>query len=101
VPRKRSAEPLAAPVNPGPLLVLHSRAVFLAADAAAALRLSASTFRREIRLGRLKICKRAGRYFVTGRQLLAWLEGGEVQPRRPAVCDNGREEANDREGGAR
>jgi hypothetical protein len=37
-----------------------------------------SSVRREIREGRLRVCKRCGRYYFLGEQLLAWLRGGEL-----------------------
>jgi hypothetical protein len=43
-----------------------------------ALGLTKTTLNRELRLGRLRVAKRAGRYFVVGRWLLEWLCAGEV-----------------------
>jgi hypothetical protein len=36
-----------------------------------------------VREGRLRIARRAGRYYILGRWLLEWLEGGELPPRQP------------------
>jgi hypothetical protein len=69
---------------PRPLLVIDPNAVILADDLRSMLRLKASTLRREIREGRLRVCKRAGRYFFLGQQVLAWLKGGELPVRCPA-----------------
>ena len=33
---------------------------------------------REVRLGRLRVSKRAGRYFVLGEWLLEWVTSGEL-----------------------
>jgi hypothetical protein len=44
----------------------------------AALGLPKSTLPREIRLGRLRVSKRAGRYFILGEWLMEWLRDGEV-----------------------
>jgi hypothetical protein len=44
-------------------------------------RLRKSTVRREVREGRLRIAKRAGRYYLLGKWVLQWLEEGEL-PRR-------------------
>jgi hypothetical protein len=42
-----------------------------------------STLPRELRLGRLRVSKRGGRYFVLGEWLLEWLRAGEVsRPRK-------------------
>jgi hypothetical protein len=37
-----------------------------------------STVRREVGEGRLRVSRRAGRYYVLGAWLREWLEGGEV-----------------------
>jgi hypothetical protein len=66
--------------------VIHRDAVYLLDSAQRALRLTRTTVRREIRLGRLRVSKRAGRYFILGRWLLEWLEGGEI--RRGGKCEN-------------
>ena len=50
--------------------------------ARAALGLTKTTLARELRLGRLRCAKRAGRYFVLGEWLLDWLRAGEVQRSR-------------------
>jgi hypothetical protein len=68
--------------------VLDPRAVYDLAGARAALRLNLTSLKREIRQGRLKVSKRCGRYFLTGHQLLAWLENGEL-PRRRSAETNG------------
>jgi hypothetical protein len=46
-------------------------------------RLHKSTIRREVREGRLRIARRAGRYYLLGEWILEWLREGEL-PRRPA-----------------
>jgi hypothetical protein len=38
---------------------------------------------REIRLGRLRVAKRAGKYMILGKWLLEWIEGGELSRRGP------------------
>ena len=43
-----------------------------------ALGLTKTTLNRELRLGRLRCAKRAGRYFLLGEWLLQWLSEGEV-----------------------
>jgi hypothetical protein len=56
-------------------------AVYSLEAARAALGLARATLRREIRLGRLRVAKRAGRYYLLGSWLLEWLRQGEA--RRP------------------
>jgi hypothetical protein len=46
-----------------------------------ALKLKTSTIRREVKAGRLRVSKRAGRYYLLGSWILEWLAGGEL-PRR-------------------
>jgi hypothetical protein len=76
----RSRLPAAAPAaeRAGPLLVIEPNAVFTLAGARAALRLAKSTFRREVREGRLRVSCRAGRRWLLGKWLLEWLETGEL-----------------------
>ncbi len=62
--------------------VIHPTAVYSLADAARLLGLRKNCLPREVRLGRLRVSKRAGRYFVLGQWLLEWVAGGEL--RRPA-----------------
>jgi hypothetical protein len=52
--------------------------VYCLEEAQAALRLKKSTVRREVRSRRLRISKRAGRYYILGKWLLEWLENGEL-----------------------
>src|SRR5262245_51702143 len=40
--------------------------------------------KREARLGRLRVAKRAGRLWATGAWIRQWVEGGEVRRRHPA-----------------
>jgi hypothetical protein len=65
----------------GPL-VLRPDTVFTKDEFIQAFRLRASSVRREIKLGRLTVRERCGRYFFLGRDILAWIKGGEVS--RPA-----------------
>jgi hypothetical protein len=48
------------------------------------LGLKKGTLPRELRLGRLRHAKRAGRIFILGRWVLAWLAAGECRPAPPA-----------------
>jgi len=58
--------------------VIVPDAVYTLTTANAALGLARNCLPREIRLGRLRVSRRAGRYFILGRWLLAWIEAGEV-----------------------
>jgi hypothetical protein len=60
--------------------------------ARAALNLAKTTLNRELRQGRLRVTKRAGKYFVLGAWLLEWLRAGEVR-------GAGKTEGNGRAGG--
>jgi hypothetical protein len=46
------------------------------------LGLAKATIGREIRLGRLRVSKRAGKYFLMGEWLLQWLRDGEINRSR-------------------
>jgi hypothetical protein len=46
------------------------------------LGLTKTTLNRELRLGRLRVSKRAGRYFLLGEWLIEWVRAGEVQQTR-------------------
>jgi hypothetical protein len=59
--------------------VLHPRAVYLLGQARHLFSLPANCLPREARLGRLRVSKRGGRYYTTGRWLWEWLEAGEVR----------------------
>ncbi len=54
-------------------------AVFTLEQARNTLGLAMHCLPREIRLGRLRVSKRAGRYFLLGEWLLEWLRTGEVR----------------------
>jgi hypothetical protein len=43
------------------------------------LSLNKHTLAREIRLGRLRVAKRSGRYFFLGEWLIEWLRNGELR----------------------
>jgi hypothetical protein len=67
---------LSAPPVP---LVLHDDAVFTLEQLRQALGLRSRTLPREVRGGRLKVNKRAGRYFIFGSDVKAWLRAGAIQ----------------------
>jgi hypothetical protein len=66
----RERKPAAPPV-------LDPCAVFTRLSATAVLGLKPSTLATEIRKGRLRVSRRAGRYFILGRWLLEWIVAGE------------------------
>jgi hypothetical protein len=77
--RKRPTE--AARAEPAVPLVLNPLAVFTFAQARQALALPRSTLAREVRLRRLRVAKRAGKYWILGSWLLQWIEAGELHRR--------------------
>jgi len=62
---------------PAPHVIIET-AIYTVEAAMVALKLCPSTIRREVRQGRLRIAKRAGRYYLLGAWLLEWVRGGEV-----------------------
>jgi hypothetical protein len=75
---RRSYTPAAEPAVPA-VPVIAENGVYSADQVRILLRLRQSSLRREIREGRLRVCKRCGRYYFLGAQLLDWLRGGELQ----------------------
>ena len=71
--------------------VIELNAVFTRDSLRAALGLREYTIKREIREGRLRGSKRAGRHFFLGEWVLEWLRGGELRRRKrsAAVLTNG------------
>ena len=64
---------------------IPSTAIFRLEEAQRLLGLAAHTLRREYRLGRLKVSKRAGRLWTTGAWIHEWLIGGMVR-RQPKAA---------------
>ena len=62
--------------------VINRHSVFTLETLRPVLGLSKGCLPREIRLGRLRVAKRAGRYFILGAWVLEWLEAGEVRKGR-------------------
>jgi hypothetical protein len=80
-PPEGPGAPALPPEGPGapalpPVHVIHPDAIYFLDQVKVLFRLSDSTVRRELREGRLKVSKRAGRYFLLGKWLIEWLEGG-------------------------
>jgi hypothetical protein len=78
-PLNGSPAPLAAAPAAAPPLVIDPLRVFTAQEFRHAFGLRASTLRREVRLSRLRIAKRGGKYYLFGKWILEWLESGEVR----------------------
>jgi hypothetical protein len=66
-------------IMPPHVHVVDPNGLYLPAQVNQIFSLRKSTLRREIRSGRLRVSKRAGRYFFLGSWLLEWIEGGEVR----------------------
>jgi hypothetical protein len=66
--------------------VIDARAVFTIEQARGTLQLAKNCLPREIRLGRLRVAKRAGKYLILGSWLLEWIEAGEVIRGKPPAC---------------
>jgi hypothetical protein len=62
--------------------VIHENAVYGLEQARTALGLAKATLGREIRLGRLRVAKRAGKYLILGSWLLEWIAAGEITRRK-------------------
>jgi hypothetical protein len=62
--------------------------VYSMAELRAALHLGKSTIGREIREGRLRVSRRAGRYFILGEWVQEWLRAGEVRRKQRAEMGN-------------
>jgi hypothetical protein len=80
----RPEEPPARP----PVRVVPPDAVFALGELQAVLGLPRHTLKREARLGRLRVAKRAGRLWCLGCWVREWLERGEVRraPSAAAAC---------------
>jgi hypothetical protein len=71
-----AVEPAPAPVLPA--LDIHPDAIYRPGDVIRALGLRASSLRTEWRRGRLRIVRRCGKNYLIGRDILNWLDGGEL-----------------------
>jgi hypothetical protein len=64
--------------------VIDPRSVWYLAELQALLRLPGSCLKREVRLGRLRVAKRSGRYLTTGEWVWNWIISGEIKTRNAA-----------------
>jgi hypothetical protein len=82
--RRRNAERAAANgATPaalliGPALAIDPNAVYRPEALRAALGLGASALRAEWRRGALRIIRRCNRNYILGKDIIAWLDGGEL-----------------------
>jgi hypothetical protein len=73
-------EPAATPILP--VLDIRPDAVYTPRQVIAALGLRASSLRTEWRAGRLRIVRRCGHNYLLGKDIIAWLDGGELRRQR-------------------
>jgi hypothetical protein len=78
--RSEETTPAVQPKHKAP--VIHPNAVYSLELARNVLQLAKNCLPREIRLGRLRVSKRAGKYLILGAWLLEWIEAGELPPRQ-------------------
>jgi hypothetical protein len=88
VPRKDVTPPPERPPAPHRI---DPHAVYDLLQARIALRVAKGTLPREMKLGRLRYSKRAGKVLLLGAWLLQWVEDGEV--RRPQLAADKRDAA--------
>lgn len=75
MPRKSAVAPMSnAVATPHQI---HPTTLYWLPKAVAALQVTKEGLAREVRLGRLRSGKRAGKVYFLGKWLLEWLEGGE------------------------
>jgi hypothetical protein len=89
----RAEQTAAPPKAESQIPVLDPKAVFTIEQARSTLALAKNCLPREIRLGRLRVAKRAGKYLILGAWLLEWIEAGELprRQRKPAALLNSSE----------
>jgi hypothetical protein len=90
MPRRRTQTDTvdASPSPIVPALLIEANAVYRTATIQVALGLGARALRAEWRAGRLRIVRRCNRNFIIGRDVLAWLDSGELpSPRRRTECN--------------
>jgi hypothetical protein len=73
--------------------VIEPNAVFTLDSLKQALGLAKGCLPREIRLGRLRTARRGGRYFLLGKWVLEWIEGGELRRSKRSAGEDNKEDA--------
>jgi hypothetical protein len=69
-----------------PPFIIDPNGVYRSEWVQRALGLRGSSLRTEWRKRRLRVIRRCGKNFLLGRDILAWLDGGELKPRREAAA---------------
>lgn len=67
--------------SPATIRVIPDDAVLRLDELRQILNVGRTSLLREKRRGRLKVSKRLGHYWTTGRWVRAWIEGGMVAPK--------------------
>jgi hypothetical protein len=70
-----------------PVRVVPPDALVRLDELRAVLGLPLTCLRREARLGRLRVSRRSGYYWTTGRWVTEWIEAGEVKPKVRPECN--------------
>jgi hypothetical protein len=81
------APPSATPASPSVLRTLDLRAVGTLAEWGQYLGLPRNCLKREARLSRLRVAKRAGKLWSTGLWIKQWIEDGEIRRRAREASD--------------
>jgi len=76
--RRPKTAPAAAAMPPA--RVIDPNGVFLAGEFRELFGLRASTLRREVKSGRLRVARRGGKYLILGSWILDWVREGELRP---------------------
>jgi hypothetical protein len=69
-------------------VTIQPNTVYTIGQARALFGLRPSSLAREIRLGKLTVAKKSGRYFILGSWLLQWIENGALE-RKPVPAGDG------------
>jgi hypothetical protein len=78
--RKAIRPPAVLPTLP-PVRVIPPDSLVRLDELRVILGLPKTCLRREVRLGRLRVSRRSGRYWTTGRWVAEWIAAGEVKPK--------------------
>jgi hypothetical protein len=68
---------------------INPRQIYTLDSLTKTLSLRPGTLPRELRLGRLRYSKRAGKVWILGEWVLTWLQAGEVRRQRAGTGANG------------
>jgi len=75
------------PAAPPPTRVIHDSAVHPLSEWGQILGLPKHCLKREARLGRLRVAKRAGRLWAVGSWIIEWIMNGEIHRRKRSGTD--------------